>query len=104
MCCSPDHLGAPPEWHREAAAEADERPGEVIPPPPRVTAATLAAWARFLGNRPPGPRPASTEGGQGRALLTALWVPWAIRPGAVREREGWTWDLDAPDSGGPLWR
>lgn len=100
MCCSPDHLGAPPEWRNELAAEGLAAPL----PRPRVAAADLDAWARLLGPRPRGPRPTSTEDGQGRALLTALWVPGGVGPGAVRDREGWTWDLEAPDSGGPLWR
>jgi hypothetical protein len=65
MCCTPGHVGAPPEWHRESA---DEGPAPVAPA--RVTGAALAAWARIL--RPvdftAAPRLTSTESGQGRAL------------------------------------
>jgi hypothetical protein len=74
MCCTPEHLGPPPEWQREYD-------GEVISDglvPPSVSAAEgLNVLASVLhpahqrGSGPGrGPRPRSTEGGQGRALLS----------------------------------
>lgn len=86
MCCSPDHLGSPPEWRNELAAEGLAPPL----PRPRVTAADLAAWGRLLGDRPRGPRPVSTEGGQGHAWPVARWLRHGeAGPGLPRERDTW---------------
>lgn len=73
MCCSPDHVGAPPEWHRELA----DAP---VPVPVRgrgVSPATLAAWVRLLEPRAfiESAAPGSTEGGSGRAVPTAYGPP-----------------------------
>lgn len=94
MCCSPDHLGAPPEWHHEAAAELADAQGEVIPPPPWHPPAVLAAWRAYLGTAP-GHRPHSTEGGHGRALPTLSRRATGER---VRDDQTW-WDAPVADPG-----
>lgn len=91
MCCEPDHIGPPPGWYDgttevETLAEVRRR--------------QLAALASILkppdqsdpGPRPrTGPRPVSTEDGQGRALITMR------HPNGIRER--WE-DWHNPVSGG----
>lgn len=78
MCCSPDHVGAPPEWHRELT----DAPLPV--PVPGITPATLAAWARLLEPRAfiESTAPVSSEGGSGRAVPTVHHppLPPAYRP------------------------
>lgn len=72
MCCQPDHVGPDPEWY----ADTDGIPLDY--PRARVTAATLATWARLLGPHAfdgSALRPVSTEGGSGRALPTAHHPP-----------------------------
>lgn len=76
MCCSPDHVGAPPEWYRESAYEDGQGPG-ITYPGRGVSLATLAAWARLLEPRAfvEQTAPASSEGGSGRALVTSHHPP-----------------------------
>jgi hypothetical protein len=67
VCCQPDHIGPPPEWHRDH----DDR---CLPDYPRAAAVPPAALALRLWDAcgltapEPGPRPVSTEDGHGRAL------------------------------------
>ena len=65
MCCESGHVGAPPEWHKEDAGEVIHE-GRWLP----TAAQSVAWWRRQFAPPEPGPRPVSTEGGQGRALLT----------------------------------
>jgi hypothetical protein len=73
MCCTDDHIGPPPEWHRDhddaSLTDYPRLPGG-LHWGQGSAALALALWAAVLGlPAEPGPRPVSTEGGQGRAEL-----------------------------------
>jgi hypothetical protein len=81
-------IGPPLEWRREQRGEViAERPP--APPAPRVNRGTVAAWLVFMRTAVPHPPPASTEGGQGRAL--------------AGRRDWRDPDHDVPDIGQQLW-
>lgn len=78
MCCGPDHIGPPPGWYAgtaevESLAEVQAR---VRAAPMALQLAALASVLQPHGQADPGPRPrtgprpVSTEGGNGRALIT----------------------------------
>jgi hypothetical protein len=94
MCCEPSHTGPPPGWHDDSGSEtrwplADhENDAGQLPGDPRVGPAALTALAAIIQPAPghrPGPRPCSTEGGQGRAIpshgedVTDLAADWPDR-------------------------
>jgi hypothetical protein len=102
MCCSEDHIGPPPEWQYLADREGDTGilPERAALPltGARVGRGDLAALAAVLQPAPghaPGPRPVSTEGGQGRALPTFRRTP----DGAPMRDDDWAEQMAAYSAG-----
>lgn len=90
MCCEPSHLGPPPEWRREQAGEVIREGRWPSVPSVAEGLAALASICHPGHQEADRPRPVSTEGGQGRALLSNF-----LRPGERYE------DLAELDKYGP---